>query len=172
MKVVISSGHGKYIKGASGYLNEVTEARKVVDCVAAILEGLNVEVDTYHDDVSTDQQENLTRIVDYHNSQVRDLDISVHFNAYETTSELMGTECLFVTQESLAARISGAIAEAGGFLNRGAKYRGDLYFLNNTESPAILIEVCFVDSSADADLYREYFDDICQAIAETINDSD
>ena len=29
--IIISSGHGKYIRGASGYLDEVDEARRVVD---------------------------------------------------------------------------------------------------------------------------------------------
>ena len=34
MKIVISSGHGKYVRGASGYLDEVDEARRVVEKVA------------------------------------------------------------------------------------------------------------------------------------------
>src|SRR5262249_13202717 len=33
---------------------------------------------------------------------------------------------------------------------------------------AILIETCFVDSRADADLYNQHFQGICEAIAETI----
>ena len=34
--------------------------------------------------------------------------------------------------------------------------------------PAILIEVCFVDSQADADLYHERFDRVCYSIASAI----
>ena len=90
MKVVISSGHGKYIRGASGYIDEVDEARLVVEQVADGLRALGVETTTYHDDVSNDQSENLGRIVDFHNSKTRDLDVSVHFNAYETTSQTDG----------------------------------------------------------------------------------
>ena len=41
-----------------------------------------------------------------------------------------------------------------GFINRGAKKRTDLFFLNNTEMPAILMEVCFVDSEADTSSCR------------------
>jgi N-acetylmuramoyl-L-alanine amidase len=169
MRVVISSGHGKYIRGASGILDEVNEARRVVDHVADILfNELDVEVVTFHDDISDDQSENLNRIVDFHNSQTRDLDISVHFNAYEPTNKPMGTEVLWVTQEQLAARVSEAIANSGDLINRGPKLRSDLFFLNNTEEPAILIETCFVDSAADASLYNDNFDAICTAIAETI----
>lgn len=168
MKIVISSGHGKYIRGASGYLDEVDEARRVVEEVADYWKEAGVEVVTYHDDVSTSQNENLNRIVDFHNSKSRDLDVSVHFNAYETTSKPMGTECLYVTQQSLASKVASAIAAAGDFPNRGPKKRTDLFFLNNTSEPAILIETCFVDSSADADNYGDNYNQICRAIAEAI----
>ena len=163
--IVISSGHGLYVRGASGVLDEVDEARKVVEQIAAELRDRGVNVTTYHDDVSKSQNENLQRIVDFHNSKTRDLDISVHFNAYVETDKPMGTEVLFVTQGELAGEMSAAIADAGDFIDRGAKKRTDLFFLNNTAMPSILIETCFVDSSADAENYRSSFDVICEAIA-------
>jgi N-acetylmuramoyl-L-alanine amidase len=167
VSIAISSGHGKYIRGAKGYLDEVDEARKVVEEVAALYRSSGVTVNTFHDDTSTSQNQNLNTIVNWHNKQNRDLDISVHFNAYQTTSKPMGTEVLYVTQSSLASKTSKAIADAGGFLNRGGKKRTDLAFLNGTNKPAILIETCFVDSSTDADLYRKNFSAICKAIAES-----
>src|SRR5262245_33125249 len=165
MKICMSSGHGKLVRGASGYLDEVDEARKVVESVASILRDIGVQVTTFHDDVSTSQNENLSRIVDFHNSKQRDLDISVHFNAYQTTSKAMGTECLYITQLDLADVVSTDIAEVTGLPNRGPKKRTDLYFLNNTNMPAILIETVFVDSSADADVYRARYNNVCEAIA-------
>lgn len=167
--IVISSGHGKYIRGAADILDEVNEARKVVDRVAQLLKDGGVTVKTYHDDTSHSQSENLERIVNYHNNQGNhDLDVSVHFNAYQHTSKPMGTEVLWKTQEALADKVSAAIAKAGSFLDRGQKKRTDLYFLNYTAEKAILLEVCFVDSQADADLYRRNFEAICRAIAESI----
>lgn len=165
MGVVISSGHSKYVRGASDELDEVNEARRVVDRLAELLLSRNVQVATYHDDVSKSQNENLSRICSFHNSQERDLDVSVHFNAYVECSGPMGMEVLYVTQDKLAEKMAYAVSEAGEFKNRGAKYRDDLYFLNDTEKPAILIEICFVDSEADAALFRKNFDDICQSIA-------
>jgi N-acetylmuramoyl-L-alanine amidase len=44
----------------------------------------------------------------------------------------------------------------------------NLAFLNKSKKPAILVEVCFVDSKADAELYRKHFDKICKAIADAI----
>ncbi|MEH2565350.1 N-acetylmuramoyl-L-alanine amidase [Bradyrhizobium sp. AZCC 2289] len=166
-RIVISSGHGKYVRGASGVLDEVEEARRVVEHVADELRARDVAIVTYHDDVSTSQNENLNRIVDFHNSRQRDLDVSVHFNAYVETTKPMGTEVLYITQPDLAAQVSAAISWCG-FLNRGAKKQTDLFFLNNTEMPAILIETCFVDSTADAAVYQQQFHAICAAIADLL----
>jgi N-acetylmuramoyl-L-alanine amidase len=166
-RIVMSSGHGKHVSGAVGYIDEHQEAVRVVERAAQFMREAGVDVTTYEDTVSTTQNENLNRIVDFHNSHARDLDISIHFNAYETTSKPMGTECLYVTQEELADDVSAAIASCG-FTNRGPKYRSDLFFLNSTSAPAILVEVCFVDSQSDVALYQTGFDAICHAIAETI----
>ena len=68
-------------------------------------------VKTYHDDVSHSQNENLNRITDFHNAQVRDLDVSVHFNAYVETSDPRGVEVLYVTQR-YSQTVSNAVATA------------------------------------------------------------
>src|SRR6516165_4019107 len=169
MKIVISSGHGKHIRGASGILDEVDEARRVTDAVAVELSERGVDVVTFHDDVSTTQDENLERIVDFHNAQgPHDLDVSVHFNAYEPTDEPMGVEVLYLTEQELAAELSMRMSEALSLPNRGPKLRNDLAFLNGTTAPAVLIETCFVDSSADASQYQSFFYALCDAIADTI----
>jgi peptidoglycan hydrolase-like protein with peptidoglycan-binding domain len=147
----------------------VDEARRVVNRVADFLEETEAEVIVFHDDESTTQDENLETIVNFHNSQERDLDVSVHFNANQTTSSPVGTECWYYSQGELASEIASEIAIASGLIDRGRKQSSSLYFLNNTEEPAILIEVCFVDSSADANLYRQHFEGICEAIARTIS---
>ena len=175
MKICISSGHGKYIRGASGspvppQLDEVNEARRVVERVAEFLRTADVGVETFHDNTSHDQSTNLATITNWHNSKTRDLDVSVHFNAFDHSAH--GCEVLYVSQESLAAKVSSALAAAGGFTNRGAKYRSDLYVLNNTEEPAILIETCFCDNTSDSNLYNSRFDAICKAIAESLSGRD
>ena len=167
--VCISSGHGKYIRGASGYLDEVDEARRVVDRTATMLREVGVTVTTFHDNTSHDQSTNLNTIVNFHNKQSRELDCSIHFNAYQTTSKPMGCECLYKTQDELAAVVARNLADATGLPNRGAKYRGDLKFLNSTAKPAVLVETVFVDSLADEEAYNENFEDVCKAIAEALS---
>jgi N-acetylmuramoyl-L-alanine amidase len=166
--LVISSGHGLLVRGASGVIDEVDQARLVVESVAAELRKHGAKVVTFHDDTSTTQSENLDTIVKFHNKQERQLDISVHFNAYVETANPMGVEVLFVSQEALASQVSFAMSTAARFINRGAKLRNDLAFLNGTNRPAILIETCFCDSEKDAELYGKYYGPLCAAIAETL----
>jgi N-acetylmuramoyl-L-alanine amidase len=166
MKICISSGHGKFVDGASCYINEVEQARRVTEETAENFRILGHEVLVFHDDTSTTQQQNLDTIIGWHNSHdARQLDISIHFNAYVETDGARGTEVLFLTQEELAGKVSAAIAESGELINRGAHYRGDLAFLNGTTAPAILCEICFVDAKLDVEAYQKNFAAICQAIA-------
>jgi N-acetylmuramoyl-L-alanine amidase len=166
-RVVISSGHSAICRGASGIIDEVDEARRVVDHLADELANYDIEVEVFHDNTSTTQSENLETIVAFHNAQSRDLDISVHFNAYVETEKGMGCEVLYLSQSELAAELSAAIASCG-FINRGAKKRTDLAFLNGCDRPAVLIEICFCDSATDCDVYEDQFERICIAIAETL----
>ncbi len=163
-RIRMSSGHSTLCQGAVGILNEVECATAVVDRTAQLLVARGVDCPTFHDTTSKDQNTNLHKITDWHNSNARDLDVSVHFNANVETTSPMGTECLYVTQEALSDKIAKAIASVG-FKNRGPKYRSDLWFLNQTTMPSILIEVCFVDSSADATLYNKSFEKVSESIA-------
>lgn len=171
MRVVISSGHGIYVAGAVGIIEEVAQARRLVDRVAQLMydDGINAVV--FHDDVSRNQRDNLNTIISYHNSMERCLDVSVHFNAFKPTDAHRGVEVLHKGDMlQLAAKASCAIAQAGGLRDRGPKKRANLGFLNNTNGPSILIETCFVDSAADVSAYQKNFEAICRAIADTLND--
>jgi len=171
MKIAMSSGHSKSVRGAAGPspwgLDEVNEARKVVESTATELRALGVDCVTFHDDTSTTQSANLNKIVSWHNQQTRDADLSIHFNAYQVTQGGRGHESLYVSSkgEKIAKAIVGSVCTASGLINRGAKHRSDLAFLNGTNKPACLVEVCFVDARQDTDVYRARYGDICSAIA-------
>lgn len=167
---VLSSGHGLKTRGASHYLDEVNEARRVVDRVAEICKELGSPIDIFHENVATSQSTNLSNIVSFHNSKSGGYDISIHFNANAVTSKPMGTEVWGYDDKikDFGSKLSANIASAGGFKNRGYKVNPKYYFLKNTKKPALIVEVCFVDSKADADLFHANFEKICVAIAETI----
>lgn len=166
-QINISSGHSINCQGASDIINEVTEARKIVDRVYEICKALGIEVYKYHDTSSSNSQ-NLANIANWHNEFKDGVDVSVHFNAYKHTSSPMGVEVCYYSQADLAAQVSAAISNASGLKNRGAKERKGLYVLRMTKKPMILIEICFCDSQADVDLYRRYFESICIAIVKAL----
>jgi N-acetylmuramoyl-L-alanine amidase len=64
--------------------------------------------------------------------------------------------------------MSKAISDVSGLIDRGSKERKDLAILSGTNKPAILIEVCFVNSTVDVALYRRDFEKICQSIANVL----
>jgi N-acetylmuramoyl-L-alanine amidase-like protein/putative peptidoglycan binding protein len=168
MRVAISSGHALHVQGAVGILNELTENRRVTPIIANHLRAAGVNVVTFDDNTSRTVAQNLDTINSWHNRQTRDLDVQVHFNAFAPTQAARGTEVCHRNQAALATRVSAAMARAGGFIDRGQKPRTNLSFLNRMARPAILLEVCFVDSAADVRLYQANIDPICRAIADSI----
>ena len=166
-QINISSGHSINCQGASDIINEVTEARKVVDRIYDMCKSMGIEVYKYHDTSSSSSQ-NLANIVNWHNRFKDGIDISIHFNAYQHTSNSMGTEVCYYSQSELANKVSSAISKKKKKKNRGGKERKGLYVLKNTNKPMILIEVCFCDSSYDVQKYQENFDNICLAIIQAL----
>ncbi|CUQ24788.1 N-acetylmuramoyl-L-alanine amidase [Dorea longicatena] len=58
-----------------------------------------------------------------------------------------------------------------GFVNLGVKARPNLVVLKRTKMPAVLVEVGFINSKTDNQLFDENFSDIAQAIASGILDT-
>ena len=169
--IAISSGHWRIGSGAKDLLDEVEQARKVVERVVEILKMHNVPTSRIVDNASQNQVDNLTYLVLQHNSTQRKVDVSVHFNVSSgRVQKGIGTEVLYYDARTLATTMSKAISDASGLKNRGAKQRQELAFLRETKMPAILIEVCFVNSVEDVQRYQQKFEVICLAIASTLAD--
>ena len=86
MKIAISVGHGLHVRGAShpDGLDEVNEAIRATDKIAEFLRAGDNEVHTLFDTVSTSQDENLQRLVKWHNSVAVDeswTNVFTHLNA-------------------------------------------------------------------------------------------
>ena len=172
-EIEIHAGHwDSPNSGASGYLNEVKENRRVGKRVHDILKTYKVPVTYYEDNVSKNKNDNVNHLIAHHNKDTDGLVVSIHFNASAKTSKPMGTEVLYCNpaMRALASKTSQAISKASGFglIDRGAKYRDNVGVLVRTKEPAILIEVCFVDSEVGAAIYTRDFEKICFAIAEVL----
>ena len=144
----VHGGHNSIIQGAnSQYGKEHILDRQVKDALIAKLRGLGHTVYDCTDEVGTTQNAILYNIVNKCNAHKVDLDISLHLNAYNGSAN--GVEVCYYDQQALAAKISKQLSDDIGWSNRGAKPRTDLYVLNNTHAPAILIEMGFIDNAGD-----------------------
>ncbi|MGE7020402.1 N-acetylmuramoyl-L-alanine amidase [Solibacillus cecembensis] len=169
--ITISPGHYGPFTGASGIIDEVTEAIKVAKRVMSILRAADIITNYIEDNVSKSQSANINWLIAQHNKSSRDIDVSIHFNSSASThSRGIGVETLVYSDKNAdtAASITSAISNASGLKSRGAKIRTDLGLLKGTNKPCYLIEVCFVNDSVDVALYKRDFEKICQAIAEQL----
>ncbi|MGS6973288.1 N-acetylmuramoyl-L-alanine amidase, partial [Clostridioides difficile] len=168
MKIAIVPGHTLSGKGtgATGYIDEGKENRILTDLIVKWLKQGGATVYTGKVDKSNNYLAEQCQIA---NRQNVDVAIQIHFNADHTTLNKMGTETIYKTNNGkvYADRVNTKLATV--FKNRGAKsdVRG-LYWLSHTKAPAILIEVCFVDSKADTDYYIRHKDIVAKLIAEGI----
>ncbi|MFL0584735.1 N-acetylmuramoyl-L-alanine amidase [Solibacillus silvestris] len=166
--ITASPGHYGPKTGAHGLIDEVTEAIKVTKEVVRILRASGITANYIEDNVNKSQSKNIPWLIAQHNKTSRLIDASIHFNASVGTQDGgLGTETLIYSGNNLdtATAITDAIAKASGLKNRGVKIRKDLGILKGTNKPCYLIEICFVNSRTDVELYRKNFDAICQAIA-------
>ncbi|MCC0764947.1 N-acetylmuramoyl-L-alanine amidase [Clostridioides sp. ES-S-0006-03] len=168
MKIAIVPGHTLTGKGTGtvGYIDEGKENRILTDLIVKWLKRGEVTVYTDKVDSSNNYLSEQCQIA---NKQDIDLAVQIHFNANSTTLNPMGTETLYKTNNGkvYAERVNSKLSTI--FKNRGAKIDvRDLYWLKHTKAPAILIEVCFVDSKADTDYYIRHKDIVAKLIAEGI----
>ena len=178
MKINIHAGHGARGSkscGAIGLICESTENRKVKDeCIRLFKE--DEEDHTIYDctvDYPNSKSDCLNKIVALCNRNKVDLDVSIHFNSGANdkngNNKSCGVEVYVHNSNSpsypYAKRIVDNIS-ALGFANRGVKINPELTVLKKTNSPAILIECCFVDDADDVKQYN--YKTMAKAIVEGI----
>lgn len=160
MKINVHAGHNYNVPGASGYLNETKEARNVKNEVIKQLKELGQTVYDCTDEDATTSSGNLSAIVNKCNAHSVDLDVSIHFNAGVNDSgngKTTGTEVWVYNTNSKAYTYADSTCKAIaalGYKNRGVKTSTGLYVLKHSNSPAMLIECCFVDDKDDFNLYN------------------
>ena len=170
IRVCLDFGHGKSDSGAS-YKGrfEKNDNLKLGLAVAKEVERHGVIVDmTRTEDVylSLSDRSNFEKKGSY------DYFISFHRNAFKPEAA-RGVETYTFTRQtakakSLASRIQRNLVGVG-FLDRGVK-KANFHVLRETRSPAVLIEVGFIDNTKDNDLFDSKFEKIVKAISTAILD--
>jgi N-acetylmuramoyl-L-alanine amidase len=169
LKLAIDIGHNvNYDGGAVGIkredeLNFQVGSKLINKCRAAGI----VVIDCTPKN-TTSHGDSLSKRVKAANAGGADYFISIHHNACPGG---YGTEVLCYPEEKAENFAKVILLEIVklGFKNRGVKTRTDLYVLNKTKMPAILIECAFCDSKIDMKNYNTesmaaaIFKGICKA---------
>ena len=103
-----------------------------------------------------------------------DFFVSLHRNSYPADNAVSGVESLVYDKSGIKLKMAENIndqLEAIGFINLGVKERPGLVVLRRTKMPAVLVEVGFINSDTDNQLFDDNFDDIALGIAEGILDT-
>lgn len=151
MRESIDLGHGvNYDGGAIGRIEEETIINEVGTLVISKLKALGDEVLSVRPSSATSLGNSLSQRCTASNNFNADIFVSLHANA----GGGRGVEIYTYGGKNLdaAQRILDNIV-ALGFRNRGIKDGSKLYVIRNTVTPAMLIEICFVDTD-DVDIYN------------------
>ena len=180
MKVFLNPGHD--LVHDSGAVNPATGLREcevaaaVGDLIKGHLENAGCEVRMLQSDnlawdsPYADRQD--CSVCDCANEWPADIFVSIHCNA--ANGRAHGTETLIYGSggraEQLAACIQRQIVDSLGTTDRGLKERPGLIVLRETDMPAVLVELAFIDNEDDAELLMTRQDDFARAIARGVTD--
>lgn len=168
-KIMLDAGHGGADPGAvyEGR-QEKDDTLRLTMAVGKILEDNGVDVEYTR---TTDVFQTPFQKATVANQSGADYFISFHRNSSERPNQYTGVETLVYNKSGikyeLAQNILGALGELG-FREIGVKERPGLVVLRRTNMPSVLVEMGFINSEKDNQMFNEKFDEIAQAIASAI----
>lgn len=170
--IMLDAGHGGRDPGAVyNGRREKDDNLRLVLAIGEILQNHGIDVEyTRTTDI---YQSPLEKAQEANNAGV-DFFISIHRNSYPTDNVVSGVESLVYDLSGIKLEMAENIneqLESVGFVNLGVKARPNLIVLRRTNMPAVLVEVGFINSNTDNQLFDQNFNDITQAIAAGILDT-
>ena len=173
--LAIDIGHNvPYDTGAVGIRREDDLNMLVGNALISKLRGRGIKAVNCTPNTAKSLNDSLYQRVITANNCDATLFVSIHHNACPGG---YGAEVLCIKdnyQDRLSTKVGEAILNelaSIGLRNRGVKDRRDLYVINNTSMPALLVECAFVDSSLDMANYNPektataIYKGICTALA-------
>ena len=170
--IMLDAGHGGSDPGAVyDERREKDDALALTLAIGEILQDNGIDVlytrteDVYKSPYQRAMEANLSDA---------DFFISIHRNSFPTDNQVSGVEALVYNKRGIKYEMAKNILEqleTIGFRDLGVKERPNLVVLRRTKMPAILVEVGFINSSVDNQLFDDSFEAIAQAIAKGIIDT-
>lgn len=154
MNIFLSVGHSilknGQITSADGIINEYQYCKKLSYLLQQYLiqKGHQTDLILCPEYQFQSAKEEQSYKIPLENQKTYDLCAELHLNAFSTL-QANGCEVYYKTRrgEPFAVSVTNYLGKR--FKNRGAKQRDDLYMLNRTKAPAILIESFFCTNMED-----------------------
>lgn len=168
-KIYLDAGHGGYDNGAQyNGRKEKDEALQLALAVGKILSEEGYDV---HYTRTTDVYQSPTEKAQIANRNDADLFVSFHRNSSPSPNMYSGVQALVYDDSGLKAVMGRNIneeLEKVGFKNLGISVRPNLAVLRQTKMPSLLLEVGFINSDIDNQIFDQNFNEIAQSIADGI----
>lgn len=169
MKVILDAGHGGFDFGATNKnRKEKDDNLALTLAVGELLEQAGIPIEyTRTQDIYQSPYEKA----DIANASDADFFLSIHRNAADEPGTGSGVETLVFDETSDMMALADAInqnLERVEYENLGVIPRPDLVVLNKVKIPSLLVEVGFIDNDKDNKIFDENFDEIANAIADAI----
>lgn len=170
--VMLDAGHGGYDNGASfNGRREKDDTLNLTLAVGNILENAGVNVLYTR---TTDIYQSPLQKARIANESDADYFISIHRNSSTSPDMYSGVQTLVYANSGIPAVFAENInkeLEKVGFNNIGVEERKNLAVLRRTKMPAALVEVGFINTKADNNIFDLKFPEVAQAIANGIIDT-
>lgn len=169
-KFIIDAGHGGFDSGA--VYKDRTEKNDNLNLAMAVgdmLKQKGYEVDYTR---TGDDYENPDERAKDANEKDADFLISLHRNTSPYPNTYRGVEAFIFNDRDIKENMANNIGkglENVGFNNMGINVRRDIAILKKTKMPAILLQVGFINSDKDNELFDENFSDVVDAIVNGID---
>lgn len=170
--IMLDAGHGGRDPGAVyNGRQEKDDTLNLVFAIGEILQNNDIDVQYTR---TTDVYESPYQKAMEANEAGVDYFISIHRNSFPQENAVSGVESLVYNKQGIKYEMAqniNAQLETVGFVNLGVQARPNLVVLRRTKMPAVLVEVGFINSDTDNQLFDANFDDIARAIADGILDT-
>ncbi|MDD6194841.1 MAG: N-acetylmuramoyl-L-alanine amidase [Lachnospiraceae bacterium] len=164
--IIIDPGHGGFDPGAVyGDRREKDDNLRLALAVGQELENAGYNIVYTRTDDRYDSPYDKAQIA---NNAGGDLFLSFHRNFAERPDLYHGVQALVYDKNPLALRVAKDVneeLEKIGFDNLGIESRKELVVLRRTNMPAVLLEVGFINSSVDNQIFDDKFSAMTNAIA-------
>lgn len=170
--IMLDAGHGGADPGAVyNGRQEKDDALRLTLAIGEILQ--NNDIDVLYTRTTDVYESPFEKAMEANQSGV-DFFVSIHRNSFPVDNQVMGVESLVYDLTGIKYEMAqniNAQLETVGFVDLGVIARPNLVVLRRTNMPAVLVEVGFINSDVDNQLFDDNFNDIAQAIAEGILDT-